>query len=50
MDFKKIDVGVLYETLRGLDQKKKQRRKHPKQLDIEQWIKEKENELARKVQ
>ena len=46
MDFKKVDVGVLYETLRCLDQKKKQRRKHPKQLDIEQWIKEKENELA----
>lgn len=40
MDFKKIDVGVLYETLRGLDQKKKYRRKHPKQLDLEQWIKE----------
>lgn len=49
MDFKKVDVGVLYETLRGLDEKKKQRRKHPKQLDMEQWIKEKENELARKV-
>ncbi len=49
MNFKNVDVGVLYETLRGLDQKKKQRRKHPKQLDMEQWIKEKENELARKV-
>lgn len=49
MDFKKVDVGVLYETLRRLDENKKQRRKHPKQLDLEQWIKDKENELVRKV-
>lgn len=46
MDFKKVNVGALYETLRRFDEKKKQRRKHPKQLDLEQWIKEKENELA----
>lgn len=44
MDFKKVDVGVLYETLRSLDEKKKQRRKHPKQLDLEQWIREKEQQ------
>lgn len=42
MDFKKVDVGVLYETLRSLDEKKKQRRKHPVQLDLEKWIKERE--------
>lgn len=47
MDFKKVDVGVLYETLRRLDEKKKQRRKHPKQLDLEQWIREREQKNER---
>lgn len=38
----------LYRLLKEHDEKKKQRKKHAKQLDLEVWIKEHEKNLTNK--
>ena len=32
--------GAIYRKLQQIDENKKRRRRHPKQLDLEVWIKE----------